>query len=508
MPVKVAPEASANDADNASLTQQQETEVAVSDRIEYLTGRDNLFLIMEDKYHNMNVAGLYYFNKKVSREEMRTQIGHFADTFDRCKQRIVRPPGVFARPYWVKHDEYDLDKHFLSVQLPSPGTEEQLMQVSGELCGEHMEFGLPLWRCYWFEGLDGGERSAILWIAHHAIADGQGFVRTFLTYVASLDPTIDASKLQYSAGRNIAKPKTVGKVIESEKKPATILSHIPSQKSAFKYVQRQVFTFMFLLYGMALYLANILIFLASRRKSYTRSKKTNKKQTAWNHSVSLEDVKKIKNHFKVTVNDVLTACVGAALDGHLIRNNAPRDSNLWLMIPTSMRAVTDFSTSNKTSGYMLSIPNGPNVDLVKRVKAVSKNMRSGKSSPEAAFHYFPQEIFYRYPNALPSFALGAAYKLHGVLTNVPGPAVPLKWGTHNIDAMVAFIPQAMPNSVSCAVYTYQGHVTLSVNMDLDEEPGLFGPGAALSITKEFEAAFQEYVKIVDASDAVKVKKDL
>lgn len=102
-----------------------------------------------------------------------------------------------------------------------------------------------------------------------------------------------------------------------------------------------------------------------------------------------------------------------------------------------------------------------------------------------------------------------AKKLHGVLTNVPGPSVPLKWGTGTIDAMVAFIPQAMPNSVSCSVYTYQGHVTLSVNMDLDEESaGLYGPKGALSITKEFEKAFESLLKVVDTAAAAEEKKAL
>lgn len=199
---------------------------------------------------------------------------------------------------------------------------------------------------------------------------------------------------------------------DKKKKSATVLSRLPNHKAALSFVQKQMFVMIALMYGLALYLINIILYLSTFRKSYSRPVKTNKKQTAWTHAVSLEDVKKVKNHFKVTVNDVLTACVGAAFDGHLAKHDAPRDSRLWFLIPTSMRAATDFSTSNKTSGYILRIPNGPKVTLEQRMKAVHTNMKKGKSSPEAVFNYFPQDLFYRYPNAFPSMYVSAIVYCH------------------------------------------------------------------------------------------------
>lgn len=53
MPVKVAPE---KDAKSAGTVATKETNaVATTDKKEYLTGRDNLFIIMEDQYHNVCV---------------------------------------------------------------------------------------------------------------------------------------------------------------------------------------------------------------------------------------------------------------------------------------------------------------------------------------------------------------------------------------------------------------------------------------------------------------------
>lgn len=65
----------------------------------------------------MNVSGLYYFNRKVDVAEMHAQIGHFADSFGRCKQKVVRPEGLLQRPYWVSADDYNVDDHFHRIQM-------------------------------------------------------------------------------------------------------------------------------------------------------------------------------------------------------------------------------------------------------------------------------------------------------------------------------------------------------------------------------------------------------
>lgn len=40
------------------------------------------------------------------------------------------------------------------------------MELAGPLIAKHMDFSKPLWHCYWFDGLDGGEKSVILYVVH------------------------------------------------------------------------------------------------------------------------------------------------------------------------------------------------------------------------------------------------------------------------------------------------------------------------------------------------------
>ncbi|TPX60730.1 diacylglycerol O-acyltransferase [Powellomyces hirtus] len=448
---------------------------------EFLTGRDNMFLTVEDEFHYMNVSGLYYFPAAMTAEEMKGHISAFANQFSRCRQKLVRPPGLFDRPYWVADTDYTIDNHFTRVQLPAPATDLELMDVAGPLHAAELDKSKPLWHCYWFDGLDGGNKKAILFVAHHAIADGQGFVRSLLTFVAAQDPTIaDVRKLQYSAGRHSPSPVAC----QNAKKPETQLTLATRTTNA---VTSQAVGILVFLAALLSYAFNYILLVVIPRTSYTSNTKTTKKQVAWTTThIPLDKVKAIKNRYGVTVNDVLTACVGSAMGSQLPADK--QDPRLWLLIPTSMRHPDDLSASNKTSGYILGVPNGARFDIGQRIRGVNSCMRTAKGSPEAVLNYSSLELMYRYPNAFPKFFLRGANFLTGVLTNVPGANTPLTWGQHEIKDMIALIPQAGPNSVSCAVYTYHGAVTLSVHMDHMPGHEVFGDGAAKSIILAFEKA--------------------
>ncbi|KAJ3174192.1 hypothetical protein HDU88_000160 [Geranomyces variabilis] len=454
---------------------------------EMLTSRDNMFLTVEDDKHSMNVSGLYYFPESMDVDEMRSHIAAFAISFPRCRQKMVRGSELFARPYWAADPDYSIDNHFSRVQLPAPADDEVLMDIAGPLHAKRLDVSKPLWHCFWFDGLSGG-RKAILFVAHHAIADGQGFVRNLLSFVAAQDPTIgDLQSLQYAAGRHSAAPSPAAS--ENGDATSTAVTLYTRAADAVTVAQQQATGLLVFFLAVLTYGYHMLLLVLIPRKSFTATTETATKQTAWTTAdVPLDAVKAIKNRYKVTVNDVLTACVGAALGSHLPEDL--QDPRFWLLIPTSMRRPDDVSASNRSSGYLLPIANGPKLDIGQRIRDVNSNMRTAKASPEAVVNYSFAGLFYRLPNAFPSIFLSSAKLLHGVLTNVPGPNAPIRWGKHEISKMVAFIPQASPNSVSSAVYTYNGKVTLSVHMALIPGHEVFGEGAAKAIVASFEKALE------------------
>jgi len=76
-------------------------------------------------------------------------------------------------------DEYlDIDYHVRHTVLPSPGSNEQLVEMISRLHGNLLDRERPLWEFHLIEGL-ADRRFAFYTKIHHAIVDGMTFVRWF-----------------------------------------------------------------------------------------------------------------------------------------------------------------------------------------------------------------------------------------------------------------------------------------------------------------------------------------
>ncbi|MDP9140951.1 MAG: WS/DGAT domain-containing protein [Pseudomonadota bacterium] len=82
---------------------------------------------------------------------------------------------VGGLPYW-KEVDVNLDQHLVELRLPSPGTDQQLLAAAAEAIRQPLSWSLPLWRCHWIEGLEGG-RFAFMLTVHHSQWDGMSMFR-------------------------------------------------------------------------------------------------------------------------------------------------------------------------------------------------------------------------------------------------------------------------------------------------------------------------------------------
>ena len=76
-----------------------------------------------------------------------------------------------TRPVWVDGGEPDFDYHLRHVTLAAPGDERALSAQLSALCSDMLDRGRPLWRLWHVTGL-AGERDALVFQMHHAVADG------------------------------------------------------------------------------------------------------------------------------------------------------------------------------------------------------------------------------------------------------------------------------------------------------------------------------------------------
>src|SRR3954452_6159752 len=150
-------------------------------------------------------------------------------------------------------------------------------------------------------------------------------------------------------------------------------------------------------------------------------------------SVPLSDVKLVKNHFDMTVNDVVMAMTASALRRWLLDHDALPRTPLVAAVPVSVRAEHQRGSNGNLVSVMLA-------ELPTHLPGVEERMHFMRSSMNEAKRHFQavpasllQDLSALIPTALSGLAARALFKLAtmpGLLfnlfvSNLPGPQLPM-----------------------------------------------------------------------------------
>ena len=149
--------------------------------------------------------------------------------------------------------------------------------------------------------------------------------------------------------------------------------------------------------------------------------------------LSLAEVKSLKNHYGVTVNDVIVSLCAGAVRRWLIDHRELPDSPLVAQIPVSVRSDAQRGSYGNRIG-MMSVPFMTNeADPVRRLELTHEALKTAKEQHRAlpaallqdAAQFIPPAVFARASRV--SFSLAATRRpiWNLVVSNVPGPQEPL-----------------------------------------------------------------------------------
>jgi len=151
--------------------------------MQQLTGIDTLFLTQETERTPLHISPLLIYDPstapggKVRFKDILRLFGsrlHLAPIF---RRRLVEVPMGLDYPYWVEADDFDLEFHVRHIALPQPGDWRQLCIQVARLHARILDRSRPLWEAYVIEGLDNIEGLpkgcfALFLKMHHAAIDG------------------------------------------------------------------------------------------------------------------------------------------------------------------------------------------------------------------------------------------------------------------------------------------------------------------------------------------------
>jgi WS/DGAT/MGAT family acyltransferase len=432
----------------------------------------------------MHIGSVLLFEGPAPRaEEVAGHIESRLHLVPRYRQKLSIPRLEMGRPLWVDDPNFNLGYHVRHTALPAPGSVEQLRLLAGRIFSQRLDRSKPLWELWLVEGLEDG-RFALINKTHHALVDGIAGV-DLATVLFDLSPVPQpvphegepwAPQREPSAAQLVARGVTglvrtpfelAAGAVAAARRPQTSLE---MAREAFEGVAEMAWA---LLNPAPPTPLNVPIG-PHRRLAFSRAQ--------------LEDLKLIKNSFGGTVNDVVLTLVAGALRSWL-RSRGVRVEGLELraLVPVSIR--TD--DHRGSLGNQLAAMRGPLPvyveDPIARLQVVKRAMDGLKDSKQAV----GAEVLASLEAFAPPTILAQASRLNFstrlfnlLVTNVPGPQVPLYVLGRELQDFfpVAFLPE--DHALAVAIMSYNGNIDFGLLADYDAMPDLDGLAGHLDAARE------------------------
>jgi diacylglycerol O-acyltransferase len=432
-----------------------------------LTGLDASFLHLEDATSHMHVAGVMIFEgSPPPYEELLAAIEARLGLVPRYRQRLAFVPFGQGRPKWVDDPHLNLRYHVRSTALPSPGSEQQLRELAGRVFSQQLDRDKPLWEIWLVDGLD-GDRFAMLSKTHHALVDGiSGVDIMSVLFDTSPEPAAPADTGDRWLPRPLpSRAQLLGEaLVERATVPTEIARSIRAALRGPRMVAEGLRDAAVGVGAMAWAGLN-----PAPASPYNKSIGPHRRFT-WVR-MNLADLKAIKNELGGTVNDVVLATIAGALGKHLRRRGQNTDGlELKAMVPVSVRAdVERGALGNRVAAMMAPLPVWCQ-DPVARLDIVREELKGLKSGGQAV----GAQVLTQLSGFAPATVMDQASRVMArqrffnlVVTNVPGPQIPLYLAGKRMIDTFPMVPLAKNQALGVALLSYAGRINFGLVGDWD-----------------------------------------
>ncbi|MFD2090407.1 WS/DGAT/MGAT family O-acyltransferase [Blastococcus deserti] len=434
--------------------------------VERLTSLDASFLYLEEPDTPMHVGGVLILERPPGGvEALADLVAARLPLVPRYRQRVAEVPGHLANPVWVDDSDFDLTYHVRRSGLPRPGTETQLLDLVSRLNSRPLDRRRPLWEAYLVEGL-AGDRVAVVTKTHPALVDGLSAldIGQVLLDVDPEAPTPPAG--EWHPQRPPSGVQLVWQALdEYARRPSAV---VDTARGAVTDVRSTAARLTGVAGGL-LRTARKAIMSAPPSPLNTSVGRQRRVAVA---RAELDDLKRIRKAHGGTVNDVLLTVVTGALREWLLSRGEPvvAGTTVRALVPVSVQDE-DGAEGNRVSSYLVDLPVGepnPRVRLARLSYAMRGIALHGQSvradSLIALTGFAPPTLHALGARA----ARGLSRRLFNlVVTNVPGPQLPLYAAGSRMLEVFPVVPLARGQGLSIGMTSYDGRVYFGLNADRD-----------------------------------------
>ncbi|WP_020496369.1 WS/DGAT/MGAT family O-acyltransferase [Sciscionella marina] len=375
----------------------------------------------------------------------------------RYRQRVLEVPLQLARPVWVDDERFDITYHVRRSALPEPGSAEQLRELTGRLMSRPLDRERPLWEVYLVEGL-AEDRLAIITKTHNALVDG---IDAIEIGQAILDP----------GPREGAEARWSWSPRAAPSGPRLLLDAL---REALASPVELLDTARLAVGDLATSVRRCRDALGALTSALTRPAPGSPLNTTLGPhrrfvggATELSAYRDIAERVGATVNDVVLAVVAGALRSWFTGRGEPLDQG------SLVRALVPLSTNEDqdetVTPYLVDLPVGE-PDPLGRLRQVRNQLRAHTESG----HSVAARVLLHAHGLAPAtlHALGSRtasgftrHVFNLVITNVPGPQVPLYAAGARMVEMYPVVPLLRNQALAIGVSSYDGGVYFGLNAD-------------------------------------------
>ncbi|MFZ2510388.1 MAG: wax ester/triacylglycerol synthase family O-acyltransferase [Gordonia sp. (in: high G+C Gram-positive bacteria)] len=470
--------------------------------MERLSGLDASFLYLETPSQVMSVAAVLQLDPATvpggyTFDKLRSEMARRVTGLPVFRRKLADSLANLDHPVWVEDTDFQIERHVHRIAIPTPGRLQEVAQMSSHLIGQELDRKKPLWDMWVMEGMAGG-RIALLLRMHHASVDG-ATVAEILGQLATTSPEppeLDPELVAVTAGEapRIEMALT-GAMNFFLQRPLAAVKLIPKTLPVpVEWIKR-------VRSGDGMPAP----FLAPRTRF--NAPLTPRRSLALTQ-MPVADVKRIKNHYGVKMNDVVLAMTGGALREYLAdRDELPSDPLVGL-VPVSVRGADEsdlvVTGTNKVTGMFTRLPTAV-ADPVERIRV------AGIYSRQAKAHH--QEVD---PNMLRAFAefapgntLGALMRVYAdrhlsglhppvfntVISNVAGPAFDMYVLGGKVEGVYPLAPIFHGLGLNITVFSVADKLNVGLLTCADLTPDIW------DLCDAFTRQLDELTAAVDAEEA-------
>jgi len=440
--------------------------------MQQLTGLDASFIYAETARSPMHIAPLLIYDVSTApngfvrfKDILRT----FEERLDRSpifRRRLASVPFNLDHPYWVEDDHFDLEFHVRHIALPKPGDWRQLCIQIARLHARPLDRARPLWEAYVIEGLDNvaGLPSgcfALFIKIHHACIDGASGVQ-IVNAIHDLSPEPPPARTERKTRPTEAAPGNLELLwnayranLRSPQKIARLIGEgIPAWQRVRTGERENRFH-------------------SLGEKERTRFNAAISSNRVFGAAVyDLREIRTIKAAVEgATVNDVILAIVGGALREYLASKGELPARSLVAGAPVNVRDDSETDSGGNLVSMMSISLRSDIADHLERLRAVHEEALASKAYHNAVGARLMTDVASNLPSQVAALGLRAAAStglmagmkpvFNTVVTNVPGPQVPLYMGGAKLVKSLGAGPCMDGLGLFHPVTSYNGEIAIS-----------------------------------------------